>query len=575
MLTMRIIGIHDGHNASVCLFENGRIKFTIQEERLNKIKNYDGFPYLALEETLKRNGLTINDIDVFAVSSIHMPAHKTKRELLKMYENSSKLTTKVKWLLKETPIKSLHRTIRKKERLQEIQKANIPPDKVIFVEHHTCHAYTAYWGSPFRNKKVLVFTNDGAGDDLCGTVSIFHEDGRMERIQEIPLSESIGQLYATITFLLGMVPLEHEYKLMGMDPYAPPSGTDKSYKALKTLYEELGENGNLKRSKGTPHMFTILSTVEKLLKYHRFDWISAGIQKLLEEFLTNWIRYWIRETGIKTIALSGGVFMNVKANKKIIEMDEVEEIFVFPSCGDETNSIGACYYAYEQAMRKFGRKIDIEPLGPFYLGGDFSNDYIEDFLRNYKFKERVEIEYYEDIEKKVAELLAKGEVVARFKGRMEFGARALGNRSILANPLDWDTINRINKMIKKRDFWMPFAPSILGEKAEEYLVKPKKVKAPYMILTFDTKPEKRTKMRAAIHPYDGTARPQEVYKEWNEDYWRLIKYFEDITGEAVILNTSFNLHGYPIVYTPKDAVFVFENSGLKFLALGNFLIMKV
>ena len=571
---MKIIGIHDGHNASVCLFEDGKIKFAIQEERLNKIKNYDGFPYLALEETLKRNNLSLEDIDIFAISSLHMPSHKTKEEHLQAYRNSSKLTSKIKWALKNTPVKNWHRKKRRKERIEEIKKANIPLHKVTFVEHHTCHAYTAYWGSPFREKDVLVFTNDGAGDDLCGTVSIFYKDGRMERIQEIPLSESIGRLYATITFLLGMVPLEHEYKLMGMAPYAPSSGAEKSYKALRSLYKNLGENGVLRRSVGTPNMFTILSTLEKTLKYHRFDWISAGIQKVLEEFLTNWIRYWIRETGIRTIALSGGVFMNVKANKAIMELDDVKEIFIFPSCGDETNSIGACYYAYEQAMRKAGRKVDIEPLGPFYLGGDFSDDYIEDFLRTYKFKEKLKIEYYEDIEKEVAQLLARGEVVARLKGRMEFGARALGNRSILANPQDWDTINRINKMIKKRDFWMPFAPSMLGEKSENYLIKPKKVDAPYMILTFDTKSEKRRSMRAAIHPYDGTARPQEVYREWNEDYWRLIKYFEDLTGEAVVLNTSFNLHGYPVVYSPEDALFVLENSGLRTLALGNFLLRK-
>ena len=189
---MRIIGIHDGHNASVCLFEDGKIKFAIQEERLNKIKNYDGFPYLALEETLKRNNISIEDIDIFAMSSLHMPYHKTKEEHLQMYRNSSQLSSKIKWLLKNTPIKNWHRKQRRKARIEEIRKAGIPLNKVIFVEHHTCHAYTAYWGSPFRGKEVLVFTNDGAGDDLCGTVSIFHKDGRMERIQEIPLSESIG-----------------------------------------------------------------------------------------------------------------------------------------------------------------------------------------------------------------------------------------------------------------------------------------------------------------------------------------------------------------------------------------------
>ena len=441
---MRIIGIHDGHNASVCLFEDGKIRFTIQEEKLNKIKNYDGFPYLALEETLKRNNLTINDIDFFAISSYHLPFHKTKEELLETYKNLSSITSKFKLLLKNTPAKLIHRGARMLSRIDEIKKAGIPLDKVIFVEHHMCHAYTAYWGSPFR-KKSPCFHKRWWRDDLCGTVSIFHEDGRMERIQEIPMSESIGHLYAMVTFILGMVPLEHEYKVMGMAPYASPSGAKKSYRVLRDLYEELGENGNLRRKKGVPHMFHIISTVENRLKYHRFDWIAGGVQKLLEEFLTNWIRYWIRETGIRTIALSGGVFMNVKANKVIMEMDEVEEIFVFPSCGDETNSIGACYFVYEQEMRKHGKKVNIEPLGPFYLGGDFPDDRIEEVLRKHNFNFKVKIRYFQDIEKKVAELISKGKVVARVKGRMEFGARALGNRSILASPSNWDTVNKINK----------------------------------------------------------------------------------------------------------------------------------
>ena len=182
--------------------------------------------------------------------------------------------------------------------------------------------------------------------------------------------------------------------------------------------------------------------------------------------------------------------------------------------------------------------------------------------------------HFEDIEKKVAEILSKGEIVATFKGRMEFGVRALGNRSILANPADYSIINTINKMIKSRDFWMPFAPSMLEERTNEYIVNLKRVKAPYMILTFDTVPEKRDKFKAVIHPYDFTARTQVVYKEWNPDYYKLLKYYKELTGEEVILNTSFNLHGYPIVYRPKEALEVFDKSGLKYLDIGNFLVEK-
>jgi carbamoyltransferase len=572
---MKILGIHDAHNASICLFENGQIRFAIQEERLSKVKNQGGFPYQALEETLKRTNTRIKDIDYFVFAGEHSPRPVSKEEMLENYKKLAEGKFRIRRLLKHTPLYKLYRMQRKKERIKPLLKLGVSEEKIKFVEHHTCHAYTAYWGSPFRNKKVLVFTNDGEGDGICATVSIFDEKGNREVLQVIEARHSIGELYAITTFYLGMVPLEHEYKLMGMAPYAPESGMKKSYNVFRNIYEEIGEKGNFKINKSFPATMYLLPYLLEKLKFHRFDWISAGIQKLTEEILVNWIRYWVNETNIKTIALSGGVFMNVKANKLIMELPEIEEMFIFPSCGDETNSIGACYFVYEEIRKKNTNLPPIKPLGDFYLGGNFSNSEVEETLRRYKFKQKVKITYMDDIEKKVAELLAKNEVVARFKGRMEFGARALGNRSILANPQSWQTVNRINKMIKKRDFWMPFAPSIQVEYSNRYLKKPKPISAPYMILTFDTKEEKRDKMQAAIHPYDSTARPQEVYKEWNEDYWKLINYFGELTGEYVILNTSFNLHGYPIVYDPEDALFVLDNSGLKYLAIENFLVEKI
>ncbi len=572
---MRVLGIHDGHNASVCLIDEGTIRFAIQEERLNRIKNYDGFPYLAFKETLTACNISLDNINCFALASNHLPKHKTKDELLEMYGKSGLFSTKLKYLLKKTPIKAMHRRKRKIERINETAKAGIPRNKIKFVEHHTCHAYAGIWGSHFRKENILVFTNDGAGDDLCATVSIFNREGKFERIQEILAGESIGYLYGLITFILGMVPLEHEYKLMGIAPYAPDYGLVKSYNALKDIYESIGENGIFKRKSGFPHMFTALKKVENLIKFHRFDWISAGIQKLTEDILVTWTKFWIKETGIKKIVLSGGVFLNVKANKLIMELPDVDDLFIFPSCGDETNSIGAAFYVYQSEKIKMDKDVDIQTLKDVYLGGEFNDREIENTLKNYIFKDKIDITYYNDIEKETASLLTKGEIVARIKGRMEFGARALGNRSILANPQNWDTVYRINKIVKKRDFWMPFAPTILGDKAGDYFFKSKPVNAPYMILAFDSNKEKRDKMQAAIHPYDATVRPQEIYEGVNPDYYRLVKYFEEFSGESAILNTSFNLHGHPIVYTPEDAIFVLENSSLKYLALGNFMVTRL
>jgi carbamoyltransferase len=306
-----------------------------------------------------------------------------------------------------------------------------------------------------------------------------------------------------------------------------------------------------------------------LLSRRRFDHIAGGVQLFVERFLVRWVKACIAETGIRRIALSGGVFMNVKANQKILELPEVEELFVFPSCGDETNSIGAAWLRYRQRSAKNPKK-----LGHFYVGPEYDDAQVEAALRSYKFQNHAGIRAETEVERSVATLLAKGEIVARFKGRTEFGARALGNRSILANPAVPGVVKVINEMIKCRDFWMPFAPSVLAERSEDYFHKPKPVEAPYMIITLDSREEKRNAMAAAIHPHDCTGRPQEVIEDWNPDYHRLIKYFEEMTGEGIILNTSFNLHGEPVVCSPRDALRVFDISGLQHLAIGTFMLTK-
>jgi len=258
----------------------------------------------------------------------------------------------------------------------------------------------------------------------------------------------------------------------------------------------------------------------------------------------------------------------------IMELPEIESLFIFPSCGDESNSTGAAYQIYAEEKLKKGEPIDINPLENIYFGPEFKDKEIEIVLKNndnnngvYKYEKK------DDIEKEVAHLLNKEEIVARFKGKMEFGARALGNRSILADPINIEVVKTINDIIKNRDFWMPFAPSILKERTDEYLVNHKQIDSPYMIICFDST-EKVKELKAACHPYDNTIRPQVVYKDWNPDYYRLIKEFEKLTGRGAILNTSFNLHGHPIVCSPKDALEVFKKSGLEYMAMGNFLVRK-
>lgn len=304
-------------------------------------------------------------------------------------------------------------------------------------------------------------------------------------------------------------------------------------------------------------------------KRQRFDHIAAGVQLFTERFLVNWVRNCIRETGIHRVALSGGVFMNVKANQRILDMPEVEELFVFPSCGDESNAMGCAWLQYHRASGRLPGA-----LGPLYLGDAITNAEIEEALRTYPFEHPVKVETPADIEKRVAELLGRGAIVARCSGRMEFGARALGNRSILANAAQPDCVRVINEMIKCRDFWMPFAASILAHRSADYLEKRKPMPAPYMIMTFDTRPERRHEIAAGTHPFDHTCRPQEVDEHWNPEYYKLLRYFEEITGIGGILNTSFNLHGEPMVANARDALRVFDVSGLRYLALGGALLSK-
>jgi carbamoyltransferase len=264
----------------------------------------------------------------------------------------------------------------------------------------------------------------------------------------------------------------------------------------------------------------------------------------------------------------------LKANMVMAEEDWVSDLFVFPSCGDESNAVGAAYLGYVELCRQRGTTPAPKPFGPAYLGPSLDDNEIETTLRTRNIASRYEVSEHEKIEEKIAELLVTDGVVARCSGRMEFGARALGNRSILANPSDHRVVGLINRMIKNRDFWMPFAPTVLREREGDYLVNPKGLESPYMMLTFPTQQKHRDEIIAAVHSQDGTARAQILDEGWNPSYHLIIREFERRTGIGAVLNTSLNLHGEPIVCTAEDAIDTFERSGLPHLALGRWLISK-
>jgi len=458
--SMRILGIHDGHNASAALLVDGEVVAAVEEERLRRIKNWNGFPELAIGEVLCLGGLDAQDLDAVGLNGNHMPYPTTREDLLVQYGNAQSVLTRLMLSIVRTPIGNAYYGRRRAMRRDQVTSLGVQADKIHFVEHHTCHAAAAYYGLGNYSEPILVFTNDGSGDRLCATLSI-GEKGKLRRIATVREGNSIGQLYAVTTFMMGMVPREHEYKLMGMAPYAPEKGRDSVYTDLRALIKFADNGLTWRRSNGCPQTFRSYDFLRKKYELKRFDWICAGLQRFTEEVLVEWVRNGIKATGVKKVALSGGTFMNVKANKLIAELPEVESVFVFPSCGDESNAIGAAVWLQAELGGAHDQPLPC-PIGPLYLGPSSSPANGQAALEMAQGK-GWRVQTPTSMPEAVADLLAEGEVVARCGGRLEFGARALGNRSILADASRGDVVRVINDAIKNRDFWMPFAPSLMAE----------------------------------------------------------------------------------------------------------------
>jgi len=560
-----IIGIHEGHNSSIAKIVNGRLCFAVQEERLTRVKNQGGLPEKSLS--------LLGDCREVAWAGAHLFNSSWNREdVLAAYDNSRfRLKDSIWSRIRNTDLVGNYINDRREQSMVSKIGGLFDGEAPSFcrLDHHLCHASSAYYGWGRMEEPVLVLTCDGAGDYLCATVNI-GRSGRLEQIATVRQEHSVGRLYSMVTRMMGMVPLEHEYKVMGLAPYGANTNQAKTVESIfRQWFKHDSRAGMTWAKNNIPDIQYMADHLHRVLRNFRFDHIAAGLQAFLEVFLSQWVRNCIRETKIRSVALSGGVFMNVKLNQKILELEDLKELFVFPSCGDETNAIGSAWHRHVEITG-----TPPESLRDFYLGDEFDEETIGRSVDEFDFQEKIQIRECRDIEAEVASILADGGVVARFSGRMEFGARALGNRSILANAAVPNVISFINDAIKQRDFWMPFAGSVLAERAEDYYENPKSADAPYMIITFNTRPEARRHIGGAMHPRDYTTRPQVVKEEINPGYYRLLKNFEELTGEAFILNTSFNLHGEPLVRTPEDAMDVFERSGLPALALGNFLLTK-
>ena len=587
---MRILALNEGLDASAVLCEDGRVVFAVQEERLTREKGCIGFPRLSILRCLEERRLSVKDIDRVCFSNLHSPGEGTRQQFLEYYRQnatpfrevlaqgnlsgvSRRLIERFPYSLQESIGDAYRRrngdahNVDGESRLGQLGLGECPLDR---FHHHSNHAASAYYGL-CRNfdEPHLVFSLDGGGDDACAHVYV-GEAGRLQLIASTPNGHSVGNIYACVTYLMGMRPHEHEYKLMGLAPYPDPQYAQPLVEKFRGYLWFDPENPLRFKRRIPERTNRVVPRMVEDFRFARFDTLASAVQIFCEELLEKWICAGIARTGIARILAAGGVFMNVKANKRIAELPQVKSFDVFPSCGDETLPFGAAWLSHVRA----GGSATRLGLDDFYLGPDAGAD-IEQVEA--KYGDVVAMERLSDPECRAAELLAAGEIVARCSGPMEFGARALGNRSILADPSKPEVINEINRMIKQRDFWMPFAPAMLAEKASDYVTIPPSLAghrvSPYMMHTFATT-DRRRDLIAGVHNADGTARAQIVWKDLNPRFHALIQRFGELTGRFVVLNTSFNLHGYPIVCGAMDAVDVMLRSSLKYLIVDDFLFTK-
>jgi len=558
-----ILAVHAGHNASACIGDETGLRYAVQEERLCGEKNYWGYPRLAVKDCLDRVGASAADVLAVAYGSKQVLCRYHSREdVLEAYRRQQTLAGKLRQRVAMPLLLALRPDYGQDALRRHLRASGLGGVPVTHRDHHFIHAATAYYGlRTDPEERLLVLTCDGAGDSSCGTVWVMG-GGTFREVARTHWENSLGAIYSWLTFGMGFVPLEHEYKLMGMAPYASEEAARRTAEVFHSFLglDADGLRFKCKRRRRTNDLHEDLFAA---LKGVRFDHICAGLQRFTEDLLVLWAANAIRATGVRRVLGSGGVFMNVKANQKIAALAEVDSFESFPSCGDETLPLGALWV---EMGERFGAER-VPPLRHFYLGGE--PDDVEAAVRACPFR----TERPADITRAVVELLAAGHPVARCAGRMEFGARALGNRSIFADPRNPDVVRDINQMVKKRDFWMPFAPIVTEERHQEVLRNPKGLRSPYMTMTFDTRENFRDFI-AAVHNADLTCRAQILSRDQNPEVHALLTAFAEETGRPVLLNTSFNLHGHPIVRTAAEALDVFARSGLTHVQVGPHLVHK-
>ena len=568
---MYILGIHDGHNCGATLTRDAEVLASISEERLTRRKNDVGYPHNAIEEVLRIGGVNPDQLAGVVIASLFMH----KEEYLRRVEDWYRVGRKEQEEEMRKPKEYLKVVFdhRSRERIEAVTShLGVASGCVEFLEHHLAHLAAAYYMAPSAadGRPVLGLTCDGSGDGISATVSLC-QGNKIERISTTQRDASLGKIYSRVTYLLGMRPWEDEHKVMGLAAYVDPERCANALKVLEGLLRAEDDSLELSRTTDltTNYCYEYL---REAFEHVRFDVIAGAMQLFTERIIEKWVKNCIRKTGLKDVVCGGGVFMNVKANMVISELPNIKSVYVVPSSGDESLSLGACLHKYHQMRGDTDHRQDVSDN--IYWGGEFDNGCVRKAIEDELHGAEYNIQWTEDIDQLVAERLAAGDIVARFAGRMEWGARALGNRSILADPYNGSVVHEISRIIKMRDFWMPFAPIILDRCADRYVINYEHVNSDSMMFAFRIRADAYADLQAATHLEDRTTRPQVLRQRSNPRMYNVLEHFMSLTGRAALLNTSFNLHGYPIVYTPVDALRVFKKSGLRHLALEKAFISK-
>ncbi len=562
------------HDASAALYIDGKLVAAAEEERFLRDKHAKGkMPYEATKFCLEFAGIKPEQVDIVAFPYAEIG----------LKSNARWHYAKRHWYAPDRALTALFSGNRRYWRnhqnvMKLLDDLGIGSDRVKFVpvEHHLAHASSAYHLSGFQEKTAIIGI-DGKGE-YATTFFGYGENGKIHKIKEFYDPDSLGGMYGALTEYLGFEMLDGEFKVMGMAPYGNPKRFDFSrlieckdgeFRVNNKLVNTVGFRRFKKDGKGyffSPALIDWLGPMrEGDEKDEPYIDYAASIQDLLEKTALELIEYYlgdiIRDTG--KVAYAGGVALNVKLNQRIIAMPGVKELFVQPAASDAGTAIGAASYASQQAG------VPVEKMEHAYLGPQYTTEQCIDACENYN--QPVKWQRMENVQVETAKILADGNPVSWFQGRMEFGPRALGNRSILGSPSHSGVADRINAQIKYRERWRPFCPSMLDTVAPEILQTDHP--SPYMTFTFDVAESWKGRIPEVVHE-DGTARAQIVTEHTNPRYYSLLQEMEKLTGNGVVLNTSLNRRGEPMVCSPTDALNMFFGSDLQYLVMEDILITK-